>query len=95
MPHEPTEEERKAVRQAERATLEALPEEEQRELFGTADDAPLPSFYNKNTNQCPEGGACYEHHKIVKPDGKVRRGRKHLADCPQGISLAAHKKLKR
>ena len=97
-PREPTEEERAATREAERAALNGLSDEQRRGLFGLADDsAPIPQFYNKNTNQCPDGGACYEagpRHKISKGDGTFRRGRKHFAHCPQEMALQARKKLK-
>ena len=93
LPREPTEEERKATREEEKETLEALPLEQKRELFGMVGYAPLPEFYNRNKSQCYE--ACYEAHKIDKGGGKFRSGRKHFPDCAQGMALAAQKRLKR
>ena len=91
-----TKEERRVERAAKQATLDALPEEEKRALFamnGAGGDEPLPSFYSRNNNQCPEGGLCYEAHKIAK-GGVYRRGRKHFASCPQQKALDLHKRLK-
>ena len=100
LPHEPTPEERAETRQAEKDVLDAMSVEDRRAIFGIdggggSGDAPLPEFYNKHKNQCPEGGACYEAHKIPKPDGSYRRGRKHFVDCAQGIALAADNKLRK
>merc|ERR1712216_967713 len=60
-----TQKERDVARQQDKEALLALSEEEKRALFNVADvDEVTPAFYNKNTNQCPMGGPCYEAHKI-------------------------------
>ena len=102
LPAEPTAEERAEKRKRDKEVLEGLDEDTQRALFGLADasDAPLPSFYNRNANQCPDGGACHVAHRIWKADaskpggGTWRRGRTHFPNCPQQRALDVNKKLK-
>ena len=58
-------------------------------------DVSMPDFYSRHNNQqCLETSVCYVAHRIAKPGGKWRRGRKHLADCPHGMALHVKQKLK-